>query len=94
MLPKHFYAKVDSLCSAFLWKNKTSSRGSARVAWELVCRPKSEGGLGIRLLTECQLVFQIKQVWNLFANSGIIVDGLGAKNSIWEERFLADANLK
>ncbi|CAH2036045.1 unnamed protein product, partial [Thlaspi arvense] len=70
MLPKEFYAKVDSLCAAFLWKNTTHSAAGARVAWEEICKPKSEGGLGIRLLADFEKVFRLKQTWNLFANSG------------------------
>lgn len=31
VLPKRFYAKVDSLCSAFLWKNKTTTAVGARI---------------------------------------------------------------
>ncbi|CAA7013050.1 unnamed protein product [Microthlaspi erraticum] len=69
-LPKAFYTKVDSMCSAFLWKNKTDSASGARVAWRDVCKPRSEGGLGVRNLHEFEVVFKLKQVWNLFANSG------------------------
>lgn len=32
VLPKWFYAKVDSLCSGFLWKNSTTSAAGARVS--------------------------------------------------------------
>ncbi|CAL9237898.1 unnamed protein product [Arabidopsis halleri] len=70
VLPKHFYAKVDSLCSAFLWKNKTGPASGARVAWKDICKPKEEGGLGIRLLEEFEVVFRLKQIWNFFTNSG------------------------
>lgn len=69
-LPKHFYAKVDSLCSAFLWKNKIGSASGARVAWKDVCKPKEEGGLGIRLLEDFEIVFRLKHIWNFFAKSG------------------------
>lgn len=72
VLPKSFYAKVDSLCAAFLWKNKTSSASGTRVAWEDVCKPKSEGGSGIRLLEEFEMVFRLKQLSNFFTNSGSI----------------------
>lgn len=69
-LPKRFYEKIDSLCSAFLCSNTTTSAAGARVAWSSVCKPKQEGGLGIRMLAEFELVFRLKQVWNLFANVG------------------------
>lgn len=67
-LPKSFYAKIDSLCSAFLWKNKSSSSQGARISWKDICIPKKEGGLGIRLLEEFEMVFRLKHVWNLFSN--------------------------
>lgn len=69
-LPKSFYQKVDSMCSGFLWKNSTSSAAGARVSWESICKPKKEGGLGIRRLDEFQKVFELKRVWNFFSESG------------------------
>ena len=66
VLPKAFYAKVDSLCSAFLWTNGTSARG-ARVSWKDICMPKAEGGLGIRHLEEFETVFRLKRVWSYFS---------------------------
>lgn len=70
VLPKWFYAKVDSLCSGFLWKNSTTSASGARVSWENICKPKAEGGLGIRKLEEFELVFRLKRVWLFFYGSG------------------------
>lgn len=34
------------------------------------CKPKEEGDLGIRLLEDFEVVFRLKQVWNLFTNAG------------------------
>ncbi|KAG2323482.1 hypothetical protein Bca4012_058967 [Brassica carinata] len=56
VLPKSFYTKIDSLCAAFLWNNKSSPSRGARVFWKDICRPKKEGGLGIRLLEEFEMV--------------------------------------
>lgn len=70
MLPKWFYTKVDSLCSAFLWKNSTTSAGGTRVAWKHICTPKKEGGLGIRLLEDFEMVFRLKRLWLFFYGSG------------------------
>ena len=70
VLPKRFYAKVDSLCASFLWKNSTSSSVGARVSWTDICRPKTEGGLGLRQLEDYDLVFRLKRLWNFFSNSG------------------------
>ncbi|CAG7868058.1 unnamed protein product [Brassica rapa] len=66
VLPKAFYAKVDSLCAAFLWKNGTSSARGSRVSWIDICKPKYEGGLGLRQLEEFETVFKLKRTWSFF----------------------------
>lgn len=43
-LPKAFYAKIDSICAGFLWRNNRESARGSRVAWTDICKPKSEGG--------------------------------------------------
>lgn len=42
------------------------------MSWENICRPKQEGGLGIRRLEEFQAVFELKRVWTFFSESGSI----------------------
>lgn len=66
VLPKAFYAKVDSLCAAFLWKNGTSSSRGSRVSWKDICKPKNEGGFGLRHLEEFETVFRLKRTWSFF----------------------------
>lgn len=44
----------------------------ARVSWDNICKPKNEGGLGIRKLEEFQSLFQLKRVWNFFSESGCL----------------------
>lgn len=88
-LPKRFYARVDSLCLAFLWGNRTSSAQGARVSWDSICKPKNEGGLGIRKLEEFQEVFRLKRVWNYFSTgSSIWIEWLKQnifkRKSYWE----------
>ncbi|KAG2302208.1 hypothetical protein Bca52824_030859 [Brassica carinata] len=80
VLPKRFYQKVDSICSAFLWKNSTTSAAGARVSWSSICTPKKEGGLGLRTLEEFDLVFRLKRLWNFFSNSGSLWVAWLAKN--------------
>ncbi|GKE31231.1 hypothetical protein Tco_1450553, partial [Tanacetum coccineum] len=60
------------------WKNKPfpspcSSKGKAKVAWELVCLPKDEGGLGIRRLELFNSALLVSHIWNL----------LSLKESLW-----------
>ncbi|GJX81111.1 hypothetical protein Tco_0329260 [Tanacetum coccineum] len=46
----------------FLWCHGSMRRGMAKVAWEDVCLPKEEGGIGIRRLGTFNQA--LKQVWS------------------------------
>ncbi|GJZ95227.1 hypothetical protein Tco_0667430 [Tanacetum coccineum] len=39
---------IQQLMRGFLWYNGELKRGKAKVAWDDICLPKNEGGLGIR----------------------------------------------
>nr|GEV25547.1 hypothetical protein [Tanacetum cinerariifolium] len=41
---------IDKLFKRFLWNSGEFARGKARIAWKMVCRPKEQGGLGIKPL--------------------------------------------
>ncbi|GJT69750.1 hypothetical protein Tco_1029036 [Tanacetum coccineum] len=64
------------------WKNKSlsvagslgslncqgsMSRGKAKVAWEVVCLPKKEGGLGIRRLDHFNKALMVSHIWKLLS---------------------------
>jgi hypothetical protein len=60
-LPPAVIAALDALRRAFLWGVGEGRASGAKclVAWDKVCRPKDEGGLGVhalRLQTACLLV--------------------------------------
>lgn len=48
LLPGGVHKKLQSLFTHFLWKGDISQKGRAKVAWDRVCLPKSEGGLGLK----------------------------------------------
>ncbi|GJX84806.1 hypothetical protein Tco_0335580 [Tanacetum coccineum] len=52
ILPKTMVKDIDRLPKGFLWCQGDLSRGKAKVAWKLVCRPKNEGCLGIKNLCD------------------------------------------
>ncbi|KAL0295492.1 UNVERIFIED_CONTAM: hypothetical protein Sangu_3196700 [Sesamum angustifolium] len=56
----------------FLWHGS----GNAKVAWAQICKPKQEGGLGIRSLVITNQALMLKQLWRLLQNDG---------TSIWVE---------
>ena len=46
---------------AFLWKGRHSNAG-VKVAWEALCYPKEEGGLGLKVWNK---VVILKHIWSL-----------------------------
>ncbi|GKA41366.1 RNA-directed DNA polymerase, eukaryota, reverse transcriptase zinc-binding domain protein [Tanacetum coccineum] len=73
ILPKTVVKDIDRLLKGFLWCQGNLTKGKAKVAWKLVCRPKNEGGLGIKHLGEWNEVLMAKHLWNLACN----------KESLW-----------
>ncbi|KAK4383923.1 hypothetical protein Sango_3108500 [Sesamum angolense] len=53
----------------FLWHGSTGS-GNAKVAWDQLCKPKAEGGLGIRSLITTNQALILKQLWRILQNDG------------------------
>ena len=68
-LPKRCLETIESMCSAFLWSGSPNSSRKAKVAWDEVCLPKQEAGLGIRRLVDSSKVFVLSLIWRLLTNS-------------------------
>ncbi|GKE41662.1 hypothetical protein Tco_1468946, partial [Tanacetum coccineum] len=49
------------------------SKGKAKVAWKQVCKPRDQGGLGIKDLGKWNEVLMSKHIWNIASN----------KESLW-----------
>ncbi|XP_019261814.1 PREDICTED: uncharacterized protein LOC109239681 [Nicotiana attenuata] len=65
ILPKKVLVNIIGICRSFLWEGKGNSTKMALVAWDIVCRPKQQGGLGI---TDCIIwneAAMVKYVWNI-----------------------------
>ena len=52
MLPKKILRDIEQRVRKFLWSGKLFGHCVAKVAWDDVCLPKSEGGLGIKNLID------------------------------------------
>lgn len=72
-LPKRCFKEIEGMCSAFLWSGSPNNHNRSKVAWEDVCIPLKEGGLGIRRLHEVSRVFGLHLVWKIVSGS----------NSLW-----------
>ena len=72
-LPRECIREVEKICSAFLWSGTSSNSHKAKISWENVCRPKQEGGLGLRYLREANDVCCLKLIWRIVSHG----------NSLW-----------
>ncbi|KAL0302255.1 UNVERIFIED_CONTAM: hypothetical protein Sangu_3110900 [Sesamum angustifolium] len=80
--PMAVIEKIHRLCRAFLWNSKR-----APVAWEDICHPKEEGGLGVRHIQSWNVALLARVLWNIHCKA----DTLWAK---WvNEVYLRGASL-
>ncbi|GJU89583.1 RNA-directed DNA polymerase, eukaryota, reverse transcriptase zinc-binding domain protein [Tanacetum coccineum] len=73
LLPKNVIYEINKLLKGFLWCQGELTRGKAKVSWHSVCKPKEQGGLGIKDLQLWNEVLLVKQLWNVISN----------KNTLW-----------
>ncbi|KAL0416630.1 UNVERIFIED_CONTAM: hypothetical protein Slati_3494900 [Sesamum latifolium] len=59
-LPAAVVDKIHQLCRNFLWNSKR-----APVAWEEICHPKEEAGLGIRHIQSWNVALLARVLWNI-----------------------------
>ncbi|KAL0300293.1 UNVERIFIED_CONTAM: hypothetical protein Scaly_3052200 [Sesamum calycinum] len=45
-------------------------KGNAKVAWDQICKPKEEGGLGIRSMIAMNQAQMLKHLWRILQNDG------------------------
>ena len=72
VLPKACIKRINSLCGVFLWRGNIEEHHTARVSWEIVTRPKEEGGLGVRDLVQWNKACMMKLIWLFFFQAGSI----------------------
>ena len=68
-LPQRCLDTIEGMCGAFLWSGSPNTHTKTKVAWDGVCKPKEEGGLGIRRLADTSRVFALNLIWRLLTNS-------------------------
>lgn len=65
LLPKKVLKKVESACRS-LWKGIAGSSYGAKVKWDIICRPKEDGGLGLKHLGDWNKACLARLVWMIF----------------------------
>lgn len=68
-LPIGSLKKVQSCIMNFLWTGCISKKPPIAVAWQTVCTPKSNGGLGLRNIIALNKVACLKNAWSILNSS-------------------------
>ncbi|GJU07175.1 putative RNA-directed DNA polymerase, eukaryota, reverse transcriptase zinc-binding domain protein [Tanacetum coccineum] len=63
MLSVSICDSIDKLFKNFIWGKSESSSGIASVSWKDVCRPKNQGGLGLKSLRVMNCALMVKHLW-------------------------------
>ncbi|XP_022762128.1 uncharacterized protein LOC111308033 [Durio zibethinus] len=70
ILPKQILKKITQLCLRFFWKGQTSIIKGAQVIWQVICRPKSKGGLELKDIEVWHQVCVLRRLWSIFTQAG------------------------
>lgn len=74
------YEKIDKLNMDFLWGDMDTKKMIYLLKWINVCKPKRNGGLGLRMADKGNLAISYKLRWqNLNEDKPMWVQGLKAK---------------
>nr|GEV72919.1 retrovirus-related Pol polyprotein from transposon TNT 1-94 [Tanacetum cinerariifolium] len=65
LLPKSVVKDINRIMKNFLWSHTDESKGKAKIAWKSVCKPKSEGELGLKDLMWWNKALLVKHLWNI-----------------------------
>lgn len=88
LLPSKCIQEIESLCGAFLWTGPELKVMGAKVAWNVVCQTKQEGGLGIRALKVVNRVNVLKLIWRMLSGASLwgkwVESNLLKHKTFWE----------
>ena len=73
LLPSRVIDDIEQVMRGFLWCQGDMKKGKAKVAWNIVCLPKHEGGLGVKNLESFNIALMTKNLWNIIMR----------KDSLW-----------
>lgn len=79
---------TERLCSSYLWKGQAGNAVGAKVSWSLVCKPKSERGLGLKRVADWNTASLARLIWLLFSGSeslwiAWVKDSILKNDSFW-----------
>lgn len=69
-IPSKVADTLESIQRNFMWASTDGNKKYPLVAWEIICRTKKQGGLGIRNLKQFNRALQAKHIRRIFNTTG------------------------
>uniref|UniRef100_A0A1D1ZAL7 LINE-1 reverse transcriptase n=1 Tax=Anthurium amnicola TaxID=1678845 RepID=A0A1D1ZAL7_9ARAE len=90
-LPCSTILAIEALLSRFFWSGGDTDKSFHMIAWKSICKPKEEGGLGIRSIGEWNKACIFAQLWDVLQKrTSLWIDWVYAsylsKTSIWMKK--------
>ncbi|XP_062104612.1 uncharacterized protein LOC133815835 [Humulus lupulus] len=97
LLPQSVSLEIDRLCRNFLWGSKGNRSKMHFTAWDLVCLPKSLGGIGFKEGSKWNKVLLAKYIWALSFKQDLLwvkwVNNIYLKGmDFWEYNLMVDVS--
>ncbi|XP_042514311.1 uncharacterized protein LOC122088975 [Macadamia integrifolia] len=84
--PSPLIRNLEKWMRNFIWTGEIDSSKATTVKWDTICKPKEEGGLGIRRLREVNMTLIAKLAWSIKAEDSQL-------SSLLRARFLFHSGL-
>ncbi|KAJ6800182.1 uncharacterized protein M6B38_204855 [Iris pallida] len=68
-IPSATIRKVEAICADFIWRG-----GMHVISWDLLCRPREEGGVGLRPLHTVRKAACVKMAWRFIKGGSLWTD--------------------
>ncbi|XP_021715945.1 uncharacterized protein LOC110683843 [Chenopodium quinoa] len=91
-LPSSFCDELRSLVAQFWWGKKQGERKIHWLSWKKLCRPKKEGGMGLRDPKLFNWALLGKQAWRLVLKPGTLIEQV-LKGRYYPNSTFMEANL-
>lgn len=85
-LPDSLCKELNSMVSGFWWGQRNKERKMVWVAWEKMCTPKAEGGMGFKDLKAFNLALLAKQGWQILSNPSSL------NHKVLKAKYFAESN--
>ena len=64
-IPKGILEKIRKVCFKFLWSRREENEGIPQVKWNIIPRPKEEGGWGPKNIHLLNISLEFKSFWRV-----------------------------